>query len=224
MYHGEAIDILEEISNIIMGDPFSLLATGIGFTVTTSRFIAQLNAVRDETGIVIKQAKTITEDIAEAEELYLEQKPSLSDRNQFRIEEVIKDTKWAVNKIAKQVEPARRGLAKSGTINVVDRFDWIFRKSSATKSHQDHLAACHGSLLGQISKLRMAKTTARSSDPPPYEEISRDSQVTHDIVRTSPSGKAEKEESNRHRDNKRHLDRSGIQVGNCLQYSKTNFL
>ena len=145
-----------------MADPFSLLAAGAGFTISAGRFVAQLSAVKDETGTVIGQVRRITRDIIEAERLYQLKKSNLSDSEQSTVEDVIKDTRLAVNNIAKQVEPARKGVAKLGTVNVVDRIDWILRRSSAAELYQHNLGTCHRSLLDRIGMLRA--TTSRDDN------------------------------------------------------------
>ncbi|KAL9582015.1 MAG: hypothetical protein Q9212_003550 [Teloschistes hypoglaucus] len=134
-----------------MGDPFS---PSIGFVVSTAQFFAQLNAVKDETGVVLNQVKVVTNDIVEAERLYLIKKPYLSDGDQSRIEEVVKHTKLAVYRIAKEVEPARKSMKKIGTIDGFHRIDWILRRSASTESYQHSLETCHRSLLDRISMLR----------------------------------------------------------------------
>lgn len=140
---GEAIDI--------MGDPFT---PSIGFVVSTAKFFAQLNAVKDETGVVLNQVKVVTNDVVEAERLYLIKRLYLSDGDQSRIEEVIKHTRLAVNRIAKEVEPARKSMKKIGTIDGFHRVDWILRKSASTETYQHSLETCHRSLLDRMSMLR----------------------------------------------------------------------
>ncbi|KAI4241363.1 MAG: hypothetical protein LQ352_007463 [Teloschistes flavicans] len=142
-----------------MGDPFT---PSISFVASTARFFAQLNAVKDETGVVLGQVKVVTNDIVEAERLYRIKKPYLTDGDQSRIEEVIKDTRLAVNRIAKEVEPARRSVKKLGTIDVFHRVDWILRRSGSTETYQHSLETCHRSLLDRISMLRGVSSNAPS--------------------------------------------------------------
>ncbi|KAI4203186.1 MAG: hypothetical protein LQ350_002062 [Teloschistes chrysophthalmus] len=134
-----------------MGDPFT---PSIGFVVSTAKFFAQLNAVKDETGVVLNQVKVVTNDVVEAERLYLIKRLYLSDGDQSRIEEVIKHTRLAVNRIAKEVEPARKSMKKIGTIDGFHRVDWILRKSASTETYQHSLETCHRSLLDRMSMLR----------------------------------------------------------------------
>ncbi|KAL8716054.1 MAG: hypothetical protein Q9225_006261 [Loekoesia sp. 1 TL-2023] len=140
-----------------MGEPFT---PSLGFAASAGRFIAQLSAVKDETGVVISQVKTVTNDITEAERLYLKKKPYLSDGDQSRVEEVIRNTKVAVNRIAKEVEPARKSVKKLGTVNVIDRVDWILRRSGSTETYQHSLETCHRSLLDRIGMLRGVRPNA----------------------------------------------------------------
>ncbi|KAI4089644.1 MAG: hypothetical protein L6R37_008013 [Teloschistes peruensis] len=134
-----------------MGEPFT---PSIGFVVSTAKFFAQLNAVKDETGVVLNQVKVVTNDIVEAERLYLIKKPYLSDGDQSRIKEVIKHARLAVNRIAKEVEPARKSMKKIGTIDGFHRIDWILRRSGSIETYQHTLETCHRSLLDRISMLR----------------------------------------------------------------------
>lgn len=155
-----------------MGEPFSLISAGAGFAITAGKFIDKLASVKDDTGIIIQQLKVITEDILEAVNLRHRNKPYLTEADIQRADRVIEGTKHAVMRVAKHVEPARRGVAKTGTVNMVDRFDWVFRKSSAVESYQHSLNTCQQSLQGQITKLRMAPRVIQAQMPPPYNEPS----------------------------------------------------
>ncbi|KAL9601203.1 MAG: hypothetical protein Q9219_002703 [cf. Caloplaca sp. 3 TL-2023] len=134
-----------------MGDP---ITPSIGFVTSTAQLITKLNAVRDETGVVIDQVRVVTNDIAEAERLFLRKRAYLSDADKSRVNAVILSTKAAVHRIAKEVEPARKSVKKVGTVNVVDRFDWILRRSGSTETYQHNLETNHRSLLDRISMLR----------------------------------------------------------------------
>lgn len=148
-----------------MGDFFT---PGLGFVGSAARFIAQLSSVRDETGVVIDQVKMITNDITEAELLFARKKSYLSEAEQSRVEAVIRSTRVAVNRIAKEVEPARKSVAKVGTINGVERFDWVLRRSGSTETYQHCLETCHRSLLDRISMLRgIRPNTGHAPDPVP---------------------------------------------------------
>ena len=151
-----------------MVDPFSILTAGAGFAVTAGRFIAQLASVRDDTGIIIEQLKVITMDVVEAVNLRHQHSSYLSEAQKHRVDRVIEETKQAVTRIAKQVEPARRDVAKRGTVNIADRVDWVFRRSAAVTTYQHSLSACQQSLQGQIGMLRMAALTIPAQMPPPY--------------------------------------------------------
>lgn len=154
-----------------MADPITTLATAVGFTVTTAKFLAQLHAVGGETGTVIDQIQIVMGDVIEAETLYQEQTPSLSEREQSRVQQIIKDTKKTLKQIATQVERARVSKVKHGTITLVHRLDWIFRKSGTAQSYQQILATCQRSLQGEIFKLRL-KSLANGPRLPSYEEAS----------------------------------------------------
>ncbi|KAL8726551.1 MAG: hypothetical protein Q9181_006005 [Wetmoreana brouardii] len=140
-----------------MEDPFT---PTLSFAASAVRFIAQLSAVKDETGVVIGQVKVVANVIAEAERLYLKNKRYLGDADQSRVEEVIRNTRVAVNRIAKEVEPARKSVKKVRTVNVVARVDWILRKSGSTETYQHSLETCHRSLLDRISMLRGVRAAA----------------------------------------------------------------
>ena len=134
-----------------MGDP---VTPSLGFAASAARFIAQLNAVKDETGIIVGQVKVVANDIAEAERLYLKNRLYLSDGDRSRVEQAIKSTRLAVDRIAREVEPARKSVKKVGTVNVLERVDWILRRSGTTETYQHSLETCHRSLLDKISMLR----------------------------------------------------------------------
>ena len=137
-----------------MADPFSLIATGAGFTVKASQFISQLHAVDSETAIVVHQVQLVLSDIDEAQRLYSERKVFLSEAEEYRIMEVIRRNVWTINEIAKQVEPVRRDKRVSGSIKLIGRFDWVLRRSGTAKSYQDLLAASQRALHNQIFTLR----------------------------------------------------------------------
>lgn len=155
-----------------MADPFSLITSGTGFAITAAKFIAQLASVKDDTGRIIEQLQVITQDVVDAVNLRHEKKPFLSEAEKQRVDGVIEETKHAIMNIAKHLEPARRGVAKAGTVNVVDRFDWVCRRSAAVESYQHSLDASQRSLHGQILMLRIAHLTMPAQMPPPYNEIS----------------------------------------------------
>lgn len=157
-----------------MGDPLSVLATGAGFTVKASQFILQLNAVDSETKIIIQQVKWVLGDIAEAERLYSERKASLSDADEYRTKEVIRQNVWTINEIAKQVEPARKSIERSGSTKLAERLDWVLRRSGNAKSYKDLLTTSQGALHNQISMLRAVTSGVPTQAPPPYEENFRE--------------------------------------------------
>ncbi|KAL8831952.1 MAG: hypothetical protein Q9170_005078 [Blastenia crenularia] len=140
-----------------MGDP---VTPSLGFAASAAKFVAQLSGVRDETGVVIGQVKVVTNDITMAEKLYLKKKLYLCDEDRSEVEEVIRNTRLAVNRIAKEVEPARKDVLKLGTIHLVDRVDWILRRSGSTETYQHSLETCHRSLLDRISMLRTVQPRA----------------------------------------------------------------
>ena len=162
-----------------MADPISTLATTVGFTVTTAKFLAQLHAVGGETATVIDQIQIVMRDVIEAEVLYQEQAPSLSEREQSRVQQIIKDTKKTLKQIETQVERARVSKVKHGTITLVHRLDWVFRKSGTAQSYQQILATCQRSLQGEIIKLRM-KSLANGPRLPTYEEASSTNRIGND--------------------------------------------
>ena len=176
VYHIISIALTDGQETFRRMDPLSLLNEGIGLTVNVTKFIIQFNAVKDETGFVARQVQSVTRDVQEAEELYLGQKHHLSDGEQFRTEAVIRDTKRALNAIAKQVEPARRDKAEHGSVGVINRVDWILRRSSATQSCQAHLATIYISLQGRLSYLRMSRLAGSGPNLPSYEQAMAGSQ------------------------------------------------
>ena len=175
-------------------EPLSLLNEGIGVTVSITRFIIQFNGVKDETGIVLQQVRSVAGDVAEAGELYLDLKTHLSDGDQFRTEAVIRGTKRALNAIAKQVEPARKDKAKHGNVNLLNRVDWMLRRSSATNSCQANLATYERSLHSQINYLRMCRLASNMQNVqhlPSYEEAATGNQNSYfetDELNTVPEG------------------------------------
>lgn len=150
-----------------------MISAGMGFAVSATRFIAQLASVKDDTGTIIGQLKIITGDVVEAVNLLHRNRSYLSEVEKQGTDRVIEETKRAINRIAKHVEPARRHVAKRGTVNIVDRFDWVIRRSSAAESYQHSLNACQQSLQGKIAMLRLAALNNQVQMPPPYNEASR---------------------------------------------------
>ncbi|KAL9109071.1 MAG: hypothetical protein Q9187_008210 [Circinaria calcarea] len=142
-----------------MADPFSIFAASVGLALPAGQFIAQFTGVKDEVRWVLQQIKTIADDIAEAETLYHDAKSTMSDEEQFRVTETIKNCKGALDGVARLVEPARRSIATSKTVNIARRVDWIIQKSSAIKSCQPTLGTCQASLQSQIIQLRMINLT-----------------------------------------------------------------
>ncbi|KAL8940137.1 MAG: hypothetical protein Q9211_002411 [Gyalolechia sp. 1 TL-2023] len=152
-----------------MGDP---VTPSLGLAFSTAKLIIQLSAVRDETGVVIDQVKIVTNDITEAERLFSRKKADLCDADRLRVEAVIRSTKVAVHRIAREVEPARKSVVKGGTVNVVDRFDWILRRSGSTETYQHSLETCHRSLLDRISMLRGVRPHAGDQALPSRKPVS----------------------------------------------------
>ncbi|KAL8934103.1 MAG: hypothetical protein Q9216_006074 [Gyalolechia sp. 2 TL-2023] len=177
-----------------MGDP---VTPSLGFATSAARFIAQLSSVRDETGVVIDQVKIVTNDITEAERLFSRKKVYLSDVDQSRIEAVIRSTRLAVNRIAREVEPVRKSIVKLGTVNGFERFDWVLRRSGTTETYQHSLETCHRSLLERISMLRGVRPNTGYERHPLMESnsgevhdsragVSRDSDETDDEAFSNP--------------------------------------
>lgn len=159
-----------------MADPFTLITAGASYAVSATKFIADLASVKDDTNTIIRQLKVITSDVVEAVKLRHQNIRYLSEAQKQRVDWVIQETNHALNKIKKHVEPARRGVAKSGTVNMVDRVDWVLRISAAVEAYQHSLNACHISLQGQINILMASRNYAAQSTPrTPVDEEADDS-------------------------------------------------
>lgn len=163
-----------------MGD---FITPSLGFVGSAARFIAQLSSVRDETGVVIEQVKIVTNDITEAERFFSLKKPYLSDADRSRVEAVIRSTRVAVNRIAREVEPARASVAKVGTINGVERFDWVLRRSGSIEGYQHTLETCHRSLLDRISMLRGVRSNPSHHRPNTTEQLPSTADSHHSEAR-----------------------------------------
>lgn len=168
-----------------MGDA---VTSGLGIAASAVRFVAQLVAVRDETGVVIGQIKVVTNDIVEAERLYLQKRRYLSDGEQSRVVNVIRNTELAVRRIAREVEPARKSVVKLGTVNVVDRIDWILRRSGSTETYQHSLETCHRSLLDRISMLRHVQSNTSDHFIPSPERSPIESRRVNSQVQSDSEG------------------------------------
>lgn len=159
-----------------MADPFTLITAGASYAVSAATFIADLASVKDDTNTIIRQLKVITSDVVEAVKLRHQNIRYLTEAQKQRVDWVIQETNHALNRIKKHVEPARRGVAKSGTVNMVDRVDWVLRRSAAVEAYQHSLNACQISLQGQINILMAARNNAARSTPrTPVDEEADDS-------------------------------------------------
>ncbi|MCJ1261799.1 hypothetical protein MMC22_001667 [Lobaria immixta] len=159
-----------------MADPFTLITAGASYAVSATKFIADLASVKDDTNTIIRQLKVITSDVVEAVKLRHQNIRYLSEAQKQRVDWVIQETNHALNKIKKHVEPARRGVAKSGTVNMVDRVDWVLRRSASVEAYQHSLNACQISLQGQINILMASRNYAAQSTPrTPVDEEAEDS-------------------------------------------------
>lgn len=187
-----------------MADVLGTLSAATALAGTIGKLVGQLSGVKDETGTVIDQLRRINDDINEARRLRYVKALNLGDHDTARIDRVIHDSTLAVLKIAKQVEPSRVGVATTGTVNLVDRFDWVSRKSSTVTGYQHNLQTCHQSLQGELGYLRqklfVAGLAFPEQTPPPYEDIYPEVSDKH-------------EQARRGRAHRRHGHRNGMLKG-----------
>lgn len=167
------------------------MTSGLGFAASAVRFVARLVAVKDETGVVLSQIKVVTDDIVEAERLYLQKRRYLSDGDQSRVVKVIRNAESAVHRIHKEVEPARKSVVRVGTINGFDRIDWILRRSGSTETYQHSLDTCHRSLLDRISMLRHVRSNISDHFVPSPERSPLESRSESPQVQSNSDGSGE---------------------------------
>jgi hypothetical protein len=151
----------------------------------------KLAEVSDESAVFVRNILRVRDDLQETERLIFcpqikAQLHDLPDKRRW-INDVLRDTKEALNEVGKYVERARSDKERDGTVSLITRWQWVMSDHDKLNNRREQLSTCHRSLGMVLSFLipleaeQPATSSKKTLDdaPPPYNTVAEDDAYVH---------------------------------------------
>lgn len=190
-------------------DPLSGFAAGVNCSIKILEVCYSLQAVGEQTKILLRTTEHVNRNISEAHRLRSLKASCISVEERAWMDATIHDTEQAMLEVAQLIEPARVDSAAMCSISPKNRVLWVFRDSPKVKDKHSRLSMCHQTLVAVISVLYaknvvdVASPPAEKSEdqPPPYSsemeaifnwrsQKRRRKILTHVKARTNPTSQS----------------------------------
>lgn len=157
-------------------DPISSsFASGIGATIKIFEVVYQIQATDEQTSDILNTANHVERNLKEAQRL-LRAKAAFLDIHDYEwVESVIRDTRDALQGLAKLIEPARVEKLIKNDIGMMTKAYWAFKSNPQARDKHAMLNLCHQTLMVVITRLHSTNLPAllevpgQGSLPPPYD-------------------------------------------------------
>ena len=159
-------------------DPISsCFASGISATIKIFEVAYQIQATDEQTSDILNTTIHVERNLKEAQRL-LRTKTALLDRHDYEwIVSAIRDTRSALQSVAKLIEPARVAKLTQKDIGVMTKASWAFKSNPQARDKHAMLNVCHQTLMVVITRLHSINLPAVSEtldqgtllSPPPYD-------------------------------------------------------
>lgn len=164
-------------SQPIMDPISSCFASGISATIKIFEVAFQIQATDEQTSDILNTANHVERNLKEAQRL-LRTKGALLDRNDYEwVVSAIRDTRDALQSVAKLIEPARVEKMTKNEIGIITKTCWAFKSNPQARDKHAMLNVCHQTLMVVIARLHSINlpTVSEIPDqesllpPPPYD-------------------------------------------------------
>ena len=152
-------------------------ASGISATIKIFEVAYQIQATDEQTSDILNTTSHVDRNLQEAQRLF-RIKAALLDRHDYEwILSVIRDTRTALQGVAKLIEPARVAKMTQEDIGMMTKTCWAFKSNPQARDKHAMLNVCHQTLMVVITRLHSINlpTVSETSDqenllsPPPYD-------------------------------------------------------
>lgn len=161
----------------IMDPISSSFASAISATIKIIEVVYQFQATDEQTSDILNTANHVERNLKEAERL-LRKKDAVLDRNDYEwVACAIRDTRDALQSVAKLTEPARVEKMTKNEIGMMTKACWAFKSNPQARDKHAMLNICHQTLMAVITRLHSINlsTVPEILDqgtllpPPPYD-------------------------------------------------------
>ena len=159
-------------------DPIlSCFASGISATIKIFEVAYQIQATDEQTSDILNTTSHVERNLKEAQRL-LRTKAALLDRHDYEwIISAIRDTRDALQSVARLIEPARVAKMTQKDIGMMTKTCWAFKSNPQARDKHAMLNVCHQTLMVVITRLHSINlpTVSETLDqgtllsPPPYD-------------------------------------------------------
>ena len=161
----------------IMDPISSSFASAIGSTVKIFEVVYQFQATDEQTSDILNTANHVERNLKEAQRL-LRNKDAVLNSNDYEwVASAIRDTRDALQSVAKLIEPARVEKMTKNEIGILTKACWAFKSNPQARDKHAMLNICHQNLMAVITRLHSINpsTVPEALDqgtllpPPPYD-------------------------------------------------------
>lgn len=155
----------------------SCFASGISATIKIFEVAYQIQATDEQTSDILNTTSHVERNLQEAQRLF-RTKAALLDRHDYEwVVSTIRDTRGALQSVAKLIEPARVAKMTQKDIGMMSKTCWAFKSNPKARDKHSMLNVCHQSLMVVIARLHSINlpTVSETPDqgtllsPPPYD-------------------------------------------------------
>lgn len=158
-------------------DPISSsFASGISATIKIFEVIYQIQAADEQTSDILNTANHVQRNLKEAQRLLRTRIAFLDSQDYEWVESTIRDTRDALQSIAKLIEPARVEKMTQKDLGIWTKTYWAFKSNPQARDKHAMLNVCHQTLMVVITRLHSTNlpTVSEVPDqetlpPPPYD-------------------------------------------------------
>lgn len=152
-------------------------ASGISATIKIFEIAYQIQATDEQTSDILNTTSHVDRNLQEAQRLF-RIKAALLDRHDYEwIVSVIRDTRSALQSVAKLIEPARVAKMTQEDIGMMTKTCWAFKSNPQARDKHAMLNVCHQTLMVVLTRLyainlpTVLETPDQESllSPPPYD-------------------------------------------------------
>lgn len=155
----------------------SCFASGISATIKIFEVAYQIQATDEQTSDILNTTCHVERNLQEAQRLF-RIKAALLDRHDYEwVVSAIRDTRNALQSVAKLIEPARVAKMTQKDIGMMTKTCWAFKSNPQARDKHAMLNVCHQTLMVVITRLHSINlpTVSETPDqgtllsPPPYD-------------------------------------------------------
>lgn len=186
-------------------DPISSsFASGISATIKIFEVIYQIQAADEQTSDILNTANHVQRNLKEAQRLLRTRSAFLDSHDYDWVQSTIRDTRDALQSIAKLIEPARVEKMTRKDIGIWTKTYWAFKSNPQARDKHAMLNVCHQTLMVVITRLHATSLPTVSEvphqgtlpPPPPYDHNMEKLWTWRDLRRSRRSTTSLRDDTN----------------------------